>query len=928
MTIHQSPILRALLALSIILPGATFSLSPRAAAQTNHVIHQSAQANIPLPPDVERITAVEGITEYRLANGLRVLLFPDQSKPTVTVNITYLVGSRYEGYGETGMAHLLEHMLFKGSAKHPDINGEINRHGATSNALTSFDSTNYYESFAATDENLKWALELEADRMTNSFIAKKDLESEMTVVRNEFEASENNPIEVMTDRTVSTAYLWHNYGKSVLGARSDIEEVPIERLQAFYKTYYQPDNATLMVAGFFDEAKTLNLINQTFGAIPRPARTLPRTYTLEPAQDGERTVTLRRVGDVQAVAALYHAPPGSHPDFAALNILSMVLADVPAGRLHKTLVETNRASSIFNFNYQQREPGLVIFGAEVRKGASLTAARAALISTIENAGLTLPTRAEVERARLYLLKNIELALTSVENIGLSLSAWIAMGDWRLFFLHRDRLRKVTPEDVRRVAAHYLKQSNRTIGTFIPAAKPERVEIPEVSEEEIAGALKDYKGDAAVRGGEVFDPSPERIESRITRTLAGGLKMALLPKRTRGQIVVANLTLRFGDEKSLKNRSAASTLAWQMLLRGTARHTRQQLVDEFDRLKAQVDINGATSRVDFSIQTTRENLPGVMRLVAEILRVPSFPADEFATLKQEALAAIEQSRSDPQSIAINVYERHLYPYPKGDTGYVPTPEEEIAGIKRTTLQEVKKFHADFYGASNAVMSVVGDFESKEIAALASELFGSWKSPRPYTRIPETLHAVEPINRTLPAPDKANAFIVAGFRFPILDTDPDFPALLLGNYMIGVAQNSWLWTRIREQEGLSYSVRSSFSADPLDKSGGFSMSATFAPQNSARLEAALKEEITRVLRDGFTREEVETAKSSIIQQRQLNRADDLALSSRLATYLFYNRTLQRDAELDKRLNELTPEQIREALRRHIFPEKFTIIKAGNF
>jgi zinc protease len=764
--------------------------------------------------------------------------------------------------------------------------------------------------------------------MTNSFVAKKDLDSEMTVVRNEFEANENNPLAIMTERTVSTSYLWHNYGKSVLGARSDIERMPIERLQAFYKTYYQPDNATLMVAGMFDEAKTLALINQLFGIIPRPARTLPKTYTLEPAQDGERTITLRRAGDVQAVAALYHAPAGSHPDFPALNILSMVLADVPAGRLHKTLVETNKASSIFSYNYQQREPGLLLFGAEVRKGAPLTAARAALISTIEMAGITQPTKAEVERARLYLLKNIELALTSVENIGLSLSTWIAMGDWRLFFLHRDRLRKVTPEDVRRVAAHYLKPSNRTIGTFIPTAKPERVEIPEISEEEIAAALKDYKGDAAVAGGEVFDPSPERIESRVTRTEAGGLKMALLPKRTRGQIVVANLTLRFGDERSLRNRSAASTLAWQMLLRGTTRHTRQQIVDELDRLKAQVGINGDTSRVDVSIQTTRENLAAVMRLVAEILRVPSFPAAEFATLKQEALAAIEQSRSDPQSIALNVYDRHLYPYPKGDTGYIPTPEEEIADIKRTTLQEVKRFHSDFYGASNAVLSVVGDFESKEMTALAGELFGSWRSPKPYTRIPEILHAVEPLNRTLPAPDKANAFIITGFRFPILDTDPDFPAMLLGNYLLGVAQNARLWTRIREREGLSYGVGSSFSADPVDKSGGFSMSATFAPQNAARLEAALKEEIGRALKDGFSVEEVETAKSSILQQRQLSRADDFALSSRLATYLFYNRTLQRDAELDKRIRELTPEQISEALRRHIVPEKFTMIKAGNF
>src|SRR5207247_4109138 len=192
---------------------------------------------------VEKITSVEGITEYRFeSNGLRILLFPDLSKPTITVNVTYMVGSRHENYGETGMAHLLEHLLFKGTPNHPNIPQEQTSHGARPNGSTWFDRTNYFETFQATDENLKWALDLEADRMVHSFIAKKDLDSEMTVVRNEFEMGENDPSQVLMQRTLATAYLWHNYGHVPIGARSDIERVPIERLQQFYHTYYQPDN--------------------------------------------------------------------------------------------------------------------------------------------------------------------------------------------------------------------------------------------------------------------------------------------------------------------------------------------------------------------------------------------------------------------------------------------------------------------------------------------------------------------------------------------------------------------------------------------------------------------------------------------------------------------------------------------------------------
>jgi zinc protease len=287
--------------------------------------------------EVTRITEVEGITEYSLDNGLRFLLFPDATKPTVTVNLTYFVGSRHEGYGETGMAHLLEHLVFKGTPDHPNIMEELTAHGARPNGTTSFDRTNYFETFPSTDENLEWALDLEADRMVNSFISRDDLDSEMTVVRNEIEQRENSPFGVLVSRALATAYMWHNYGKDIGGARSDIEGVPIDRLQGFYRKYYQPDNALLIVTGKFETDRALELISEKFGRLPRPDRSgediLWETYTREPVQDGERTVTLRRVGDVQIVLMSYHVPPGSHPDYAAVDVLSQVLGDQPSGRL-------------------------------------------------------------------------------------------------------------------------------------------------------------------------------------------------------------------------------------------------------------------------------------------------------------------------------------------------------------------------------------------------------------------------------------------------------------------------------------------------------------------------------------------------------------------------------------------------------------------
>ncbi|MEK6300004.1 MAG: pitrilysin family protein [Acidobacteriota bacterium] len=908
------------LVLSIsILPGA----APRAVFAAGATQAQSA-----LPKGVERVTSVEGITEYRLPNGLRVLLFPDQSKQTATVNITYLVGSRHESYGETGMAHLLEHMVFKGSTNHRDIPNELSQHGARPNGSTSWDRTNYFETFSSTDANLEWALKLEADRMVNSFIAKKDLDTEMTVVRNEYENGENNPFLSVFKRIFSAAYDWHNYAKLPIGARSDIEGVPIERLQAFYRKFYQPDNAVLLVTGKIDPAKTLQLVADNFGPIARPTRTLEPIYTLEPTQDGERAITVRRVGDTQLVGAGYHVPAGSHPDFPAVDILVQILADTPSGRLHKALVESKKASSVNSLNIPLHDPGLFVIFAEVRKEQSLEDARATMIQTIEETASKAPTAEEVDRARTGLLKNIDLTLNSAERVGLELSEWMAQGDWRLFFLYRDRLKKVTPGDVQRVAAAYLKSTNRTIGQFIPTEKVDRSEIPATPD--VAAVVKDYKGSAVVAEGEAFDPSPSNIESRTVKPdVPAGLKLALLPKKTRGNTVVAAMTLRFGDAKSLMNRGQAGQFAGQMLMRGTTKHTRQQIQDEIDKLKARVSVFGGVNNAVVSIETTRENFPAVLRLVSEVLREPAFLASEFEQLRQEELAQIEEQRSQPQAVAGLAFSRHLNPYPKGDVRYPTTPDEDIAEVKAATLDDIKKYYSEFYGASTGEMAVVGDFDAKEIEKLAGDLFGSWKSPLPFSRLVAVYKDIPAKNESFETPDKANAMFIAGMLLSLRDDDPEYPALLLANYMFGQGtMNSRLTTRLRQKEGLTYGTGSSLTASPRDKSGQFVASAILAPQNAAKLEAAFNEEVARALKDGFTAEEVATAKSAYLQGQQVTRAQDASLARKLAQYRFLDRTLAWDAELEKKIAALKPEEINAAMRHFIDPSKITIIKAGDF
>jgi zinc protease len=627
------------------------------------------------------------------------------------------------------------------------------------------------------------------------------------------------------------------------------------------------------------------------------------------------------------LAAAYHVPAGSHPDAPAVRVLIQILSDSPSGRLHKALVETKKASSVFGFPNLFGEPSLLMVGAEVRQESSLDAARDTFLQTIEGLGKNPPTKEEVERAKTNLLKEIELRLNSSDDVGVELSEWIGMGDWRLLFLDRDRLRKVSVEDVQRVAGAYLKPSNRTLGLFIPTSKPDRSEIPPTPD--VAAMVKDYRGDAAASAGEAFDPSPGNIDARTLKSSAGGLKLALLPKKTRGGKVVVTLVLRFGDEKSLMNRSAAADLASSMLTRGTASHTRQQIKDEFDRLKASVNIGGGPTSANVTVETTRENLAAVLKLIAEVLREPSFPAAEFEQLKQEELSGIEAQRSDPTAIGITEFRRHMQPYPKGHVKYVSTPDEDIEQLKATTLDDVKKFYADFYGASRGEMAVIGDFDDKEVARLVGETLGNWKSPSQYTRVPDVYRDIAPINKSLETPDKANAFFVAGTTLSVRDDDPDYPALVLGNYMLGGGfLNSRLVSRIRQKEGLSYGVGSQLQAGSLDKSGMFVAFAIYAPQNVAKLETAFKEEIARALKDGFTADEVKVAKTGWLQSRQVSRAQDQELAGTLASHLFLNREMAWDTEFENKVNALTPEEIGAAMRRYIDPAKITIVKAGDF
>lgn len=881
---------------------------------------------------VMKVTEVEGISEYRLDNGVRVLLFPDPSKEVVTVNMTVFVGSRHEGYGEAGMAHLLEHMLFKGTPTHPDIPKALKDRGAgnSMNGTTWMDRTNYYETLPATGDNLEFAIRMEADRLVNSKILGEDLESEMTVVRNEFERGENSPIRVMMQRMQSAAYEWHNYGQSTIGNRSDIERVPVVKLREFYRKFYRPDNVMVIVAGKFDPENALEYLDQYFGALKKPDTPLDPTYTTEPAQDGERTVVVRRVGEVQLVGAAYHIPAGSHPDYAAAKALVYILGDEPSGRLYRSLVENEIATNVFSLAFGFAEPGLFMAMAEVPGTGSIEQARMSLIDVIENSFTEEPvTEQEVQRAVQQILKQRELESSDSDQIAVSLSDWAAQGDWRLYFLYRDAIEALTREHVQEVAEKYFVRNNRTVGLFIPSEESDRILIPEAPN--LAEVLKNYKGRKAVAAGEQIDPSPMAIEERTIRgDLTGGMQYAFLPKKTRGETISLLLTLRFGTGDTLKDKLGAVELLGVLMSRGTDKLNYTALQDELNRLRVELSMNSTVGLLQASLKTKREFLPEVMELLGDILRRPRLDANELEVMRRQIVTSLQQNTTEPQALAPRSVRKSLSPYGKDDIRYVMSIDEEIDMYNSVSIDEIRALHAEFLSNQKGEVSVVGDFDVEEMIELLNKELADWSTDQPYVRVDRDPHPeVESSLDVIETPDKANAFFYSSQQYNLDDDDPEYASLVLGNFILGGGSlSSRLGNRVRQQEGLSYGVRSGISARAKDGRVDFTLYAITNPQNRDKLIGVIREELDKIRDDGITQEELDEAKKAYLQASRVRRTNDAALTSELLSTMFNERTMEHYAKHDTQIEAATVESVNAAINKYIDPEKLVMAIAGDF
>ncbi|WP_292009360.1 pitrilysin family protein [Chryseobacterium sp.] len=877
------------------------------------------------------VSNVEGVKEYSLNNGMKVLLIPDQSQSNMVVNIVYNVGSKDEGYGEKGMAHLLEHMLFKSTKNMGDIKKQLSDKGGRANGTTWYDRTNYYEVFPSSDENLKWSLQMEADRMINATILQSDLDKEFSVVRNEFEIGENNPTRVMMQNVFSNAYTWHNYGNSTIGSKEDIERVKAPTLRKFYEKYYQPDNATLIIAGKFDEKNALQYISEYFSGLVKPNRELGGTYTVEPAQNGEKYFEIKRNNDQQIIAVGYHTSAFADKDYAALGALYEILTADPSGYLYKSLVETQKVSSVWVFSPVVRDPGMVYFNFDVPKDKNLDEATRSVKSELDKVATIKYTQDDLKRAQAKLIKDIENEKNNTINYAIGLTETVGAGNYKLGFLYRDNVEKLTLADINRVAQKYFKNNNRTIGVFRPSANEERVFPAEFRDNQIADLVKGYQGKALEKEPAPFEASIANIKKSLKEgTLSNGMKYGLINKELKGGKVQGTFRFRIGNEKDLQGKNAIGSITASLLKSGTTTRTKEKIQDELDRMKSSVNIYIYGQNLIVNLTTYKQYYPEVMSILQDMLTNSIFPDNELAKTVTETNTWLEGQLKDPNAIANNELQRLSSPYPKSSIFYVPTLQEQIDDNKKVTKAQVLDFYKNIMGVSDAAGTLISDLDPKLAEAQLEKTFGKFTAKSKFVEVKPTFFETKKQDKNIITPDKENAVALGTASFKMSQDSPDYPALVMANEILGSGGflSARLPMRLREKDGISYGVGSYLNVPVTNDVASWNYYAYLNPTKRDAVEAAIKEEVRKALASGFTQEELDSNKKSYANQRITSLGTDNMLINLVNNQLLLGVPLEKFDDQNKKIQNLTLAEVNGALKKYLSENNLISVFAGDF
>ena len=890
---------------------------------------------------IKKIEEAAGIVEYRMKNGLKILLRENHSAPVVSFMVVYRVGSRNEAVGYTGSTHFLEHMMFKGTNRFNPAAGSgvmetFSRIGALLNATTWLDRTNYFECIPS--EYLELSIKFEADRMRNLNLRAEDRNSEMTVVRNEFERGENSPSSALAKEVSAIAFREHPYHHPTIGWRTDVERVPLERLKEFYDTYYWPNNATVIVVGDFDPDKTLKMIHREFGKIPASKHQIPEVYTVEPPQEGERRVELRRAGDLPQLLIAYHTPEANHKDTYALAVMHAILGDSAkrSSRLHKSLLETGLASSAYSSNGEFRDPFLFTLGATLAPGKTFAELEEAIYAEIALLAREPADEDELKRAKSANRKGTILGSADPQTFANMLCAAESVANWKWLVEYDDRFDAVTAADVQRVAAKYFDPSNRTVGHFVPATKNGKAkplfgstfEVEENGNGKVEAKKKSSKDSSKKNRLELIRPgsgTKSNFAGRVIReVLPNGLTLLVLPNPGTGS-VACHGAIAAGDYFTSIENSLLATLTAMTLTRGSENYSKAKLAQVLEEMGIRFGFSADRFRVGFGTLVTKEDFSSFVPVLADLIRRPKFPEEEFALVLKEVRAGLTRAMNDTGRRASNALMRTIYPY--SHPFYDPSYEERLEELDRTGPGLLREFHRQNYGPDGSVFAVVGDIDPDQAISLMKDAFSDWTgSPRRSIEISEVPAAAASGRLEVNLDDKANVDILIGHSTNLCRKNKDFFAAQLANAALGKDTiSARLGKVLRVKHGLTYGIYSYFE-DSSFGAAPWMISLSVNPSNVSTALKLVNEVVADYIKTGISSEELEDEAGRAVGSFLVSLRSSDGIAAALSRFEFIGLGVGAMDTVADDFMSVKKKDVQEALRKYIQPDKASIVLAG--
>lgn len=886
------------------------------------------------PEGFSKVKELGGIEEYRMnSNDLTILLMEDHSAPVVTFMVTFRVGSRNEVTGTTGATHILEHLMFKGTEKYNKANGghidnQLGNIGAMLNATTWTDRTNYYESIPS--NYLELAIDIESDRMRNLLLREEDRDAEMTVVRNEFERGENSPYASLDKEIWATAFQAHPYHHSTIGWRSDIENVPIEKLRDFYDTFYWPNNATVTVIGDFEKNNTLDLLKKYYGKIPSSPQEIPQLYTTEPEQQGARRLVLKRPGQLGVVGIGWKIPEALHQDTYPLSVLSNILDNGKTSRLYKALIDQNKAVNTFTDHSIFKDPSLFLTYAFLAPGATHEDVEKILLDEIEKIKNEGVTEDEVTRAINQITAQTAYGRDGSFSIASQINEAIAHGDWTFYITYLENIKKVTAADVQEVAKKYFNEKQSTTGYFIPIVPGGGEDKPVPSswqDAESNDAL--YYRAPGLNYPVQPQPAPKpqesatTIASNIERQKINGIDV-ITAKTGVEDVVTFTGSLPAGDIYSDDDNNMIADLTGNMLDKGTTKNDKFALAEKLENMGASINFGVDQFNLTFNGRCLKKDIPAVISLLAEQLRYPAFSAEELEKLKKQREGNLKQRMDNTNARADEQLNRLIFS--KDHPNYTVEISRLIEDISKVTIDDIKKFHTTYYGPESMIFVAAGDVENSGIYKSFEESFKGWTGGVDYKEYKRQAPQSKKGMHVVTMEGKTSASVLIGQATGLTRTDEDYLPFYIANTVLGSGFAGRLMSIIRDDEGLTYGIYSNHDGD-IYSDGRWSIGATFAPDLLDKGLASTNREFKRWVDEGVTKQEFEDAVTRRTGQYKVRLATSRGMAGQLLSFIQRGYDVSYMDQYPQDLKKITLKQVNNVIKKYIDPDAAVTVVAGS-